>query len=266
MSQMQSDAKTLCPVCKKGRLSKNISSSFLGLIKRTYVECNNCKAAFLKIDEKYCLDEIKDTSYPNWQRYNHQVLTVREWTTIAQGGYSDLEQKQIDLDAWLQQLSNGAITIPTPINTNVVLGPNEQFIFGISDVIFSEPRAVRETSGSYGGPSIRVAKGMTWRLGRFKSKSESHEELRNIDTGTLTITSKRLVFSGAVKNISIELKKIVSIDPYEDGISLSKEGKERPAYFTNVDKQKITAAIQGRSYEIPMDGLILKVLIQKEIQ
>jgi hypothetical protein len=106
---------------------------------------------------------------------------------------------------------------------------------------------------------------MTWRLGRFKSKSESHEELRNIDTGTLTITNKRLVFSGAVKNISIELKKIVSIDPYEDGISLSKEGKERPAYFTNVDKQKIIAAIQGRSYEIPIDGLILKVLIQKEI-
>jgi len=265
MQPMSPDARTLCPVCQKGKLSKNVSSSLFGLIKRTYIECNNCKAALLKIDDKYCLNEIKDTSYPNWQRYNHQVLTVREWNSIAQGGYSDQEQKQIDLDLWLQQLSNGTITIPTHTNTNIVLGPNEQFIFSISDVIFSEPRAIRETSGLYGGPSIRVAKGMTWRLGKFKSKSESHEELRNIDTGTLTITNKRLIFTGAVKNVNIELKKILSIEPYEDGISLNKEGKERPGYFTNIDKQKIAVAIQGRGYEIPMDGLILKVLIEKEI-
>jgi len=266
MPQIQPDDKTLCPVCKKGRLSKNITSSFLGLIKRTYVECNNCKAAFLKIDDKYCLDEIKDPSYPNWQRYNHQVLAVREWNSIAHGGYSDQEQKQIDLDMWLQQLSSGTVTIPGKNNTNIVLNPNEQFIYAIPDVLFSEPRSVRETSGSYGGPSIRVAKGMTWRLGKFKSKSESHEELRNIDKGTLTITNKRLIFTGAVKNVNIELKKILSIEPYEDGISLNKEGKERPGYFTNIDKQKIAVAIQGRGYEIPLDGVILKVLIEKGIQ
>ena len=265
MQPLSPDAKKICPVCKKGRLSKNISSSFLGLVKRTYVECNNCGAAFFKIDEKYCLDEIKNSSYPNWQRYNHQVLTVREWNSIAHGGYSDQEQKQIDLDMWLQQLSSGAVTIPGKSNTNIVLNPNEQFIYAIPDVLFSEPRSVRETSGSYGGPSIRVAKGMTWRLGKFKSKSESHEELRNIDKGTLTITNKRLIFTGAVKNVNIELKKILSIEPYEDGISLSKEGEERPGYFTNIDKQKIAVAIQGREYEIPLDGLILKVLIEKEI-
>ena len=265
MQPLNPDPKTLCPVCKNGRLSKNLSSSFLGLIKRTYIECNYCHAAFLKIDEKYRLDEVKDTSYPNWQRYNHQILTVREWNSISQGGYSDQEQKQVDLDMWLQQLSSGAVTVTRNNNTNVVLNPGEQFIYAIPDVIFSEPRSVRETSGTYGGPSVRVAKGVTWRMGGFKAKSESHEELRNIDKGTLTITSKRLIFTGAVKNMSIDLKKIISMDPYEDGISLSKEGKERPGYFTNIDKQKVSVSVQGRGYEIPMDGLILKVIIEKEI-
>jgi hypothetical protein len=93
MKSVTPGVKTLCPVCKKGKLSKNVSSSLLGLIKRTYVECDNCGAAFLKIDEKYCLFEIRDTNYTNWQRYHHQMLTVREWSTIAQGGVSDEEQK-----------------------------------------------------------------------------------------------------------------------------------------------------------------------------
>lgn len=242
-----------------------MSSSFLGLIKRTYVECDHCKAAFLKVNDKYCLDEIGDTNYPNWQRYNHQVLTVHEWNTIAQGGYSDLEQKQVDLDDWLQQLASGAGTIPSYVNSNVVPNPNETVVYAVSDVIFSEPRSVRETSGRYGGPSIRIAKGMTWRMGGFKSSSESHEELRNIDTGTLTITNKRLVFSGAVKNITVDLKKLVSLEPYEDGISISKEGKASPAYFTNIDKQKVAFSVDGRNYEIPLNGLMLKILIEREI-
>ena len=69
----------------------------MDLIKRIYVECNNCGAILLKIHEKYCLVEIRDMNYTNWERYHHQTLTVREWNTIAQGGISDSEQRRINL-------------------------------------------------------------------------------------------------------------------------------------------------------------------------
>jgi hypothetical protein len=265
MQSISPDVKTLCPVCKIGRLSKKISSSLLGLFKKTYVECNHCGAAFLKINEKYRLDEIKDPNYPNWQTYNYQILTVREWNTISQGGCSDQEQKEIDLDLWLQQLYSGTISIPSKMNTNVILNQNEQFVYSIPDVTFSEPRSVRDITGAYGGPTIRITKGLSWRMGGFKARSESHEELRTIDKGNLTITNKRLIFTGTVKNSSIELKKILSIEPYKDGIALNKEGKQRPEYYTNVDHHKISVSNQGRIYEIPMDGIILKVLIEREI-
>jgi hypothetical protein len=265
MQPLSPDAKKICPVCKKGRLSKNISSSFLGLVKRTYVECNNCGAAFFKIDEKYCLDEIKDTSYPNWQRYNHQVLTVREWNSIAQGGYSDQERKEIDLDLWLQNLNAGKVTLPHKVTSHVILNPNEKLVYLIPDVILSEPRSIRDTTGVYGGPTVRITKGVSWRMGGFKARSESHEELRTIDKGTFTITNKRLIFTGAVKNSSIDLKKILSIEQYADGIAINKDGKQRPEYYTNVDHHMITVSVQNRSYEIPMSGMILKVLIEKEI-
>jgi len=265
MQQVTPDVRTLCPVCKKGRLSKNISSSLLGLIKNTTIQCNNCGASFLKTGEKYTLLEINDINYPNWQKYNHQILTVREWNSIAHGGLSDLEQKEIDLDLWLQQLYSGTNSLSPKTNTNVILTQNEKFIYSIPDVILSEPRSVRDTTGVYGGPTIRIMKGISWRLGGFKARSESHEELRTIDKGILTLTNKRLIFTGSIKSSSIELKKILSIEPYADGIAVNKDGKQKPEYYTNVDHHKLQILTQGRSYEIPMDGVILKVLIEREI-
>jgi len=259
------DAKTICPVCKKGRLKRNESSSLLGLVKRIYVECSTCGAAFFKIDDKYCLNEIRDENYPNWQRYNHQVLTVREWNTIAQGGYSDDEQKQVDLDIWLQQLASGTVTVNPLTKSHVVMNTNERLVFAIPNVIFSEPRAVRETTGIYGGPSVRITKGLSWRMGGFKAKSESHEELKNIDQGTLTITNKKLVFTGSIKNTSTEFKKILSVEPYSDGFCIHRDGKQKPEYYTGIDTQKISFSVQGRTHQIPLEGMILKILIEREI-
>ncbi len=145
------------------------------------------------------------------------------------------------------------------------MNQNEKFIYSIPDVTLSEPRSVRDTTGTYGGPTIRIAKGISWRMGGFKAKSESHEELRTIDKGTLTITNKRLIFTGAIKNSNTDIKKILSIEPYQDGIAINKDGKQRPEYFTRVDNHMITVSIQNRTYEIPMDGIMLKMLIEREI-
>ena len=50
--------------------------------------------------------------------------------------------------------------------------------------------------GSWGGPTIRVAKGLSFRLGSSESTSESNQEIRNVDQGTLVITNERLEFIG----------------------------------------------------------------------
>lgn len=93
-------------------------------------------------------------------------------------------------------------------------------IFSFPNISLWESRAVRKTSGGYGGPSFRVAKGVYFRVGGFQAKSESHDELKNIDLGELTLTNKRLVFSGAKRSVNIDIRKIISIEPYSDGIAL----------------------------------------------
>jgi len=71
----------------------------------------------------------------------------------------------------------------------------ERDLLELGNVTLREPRSVRRCV--YGGPSIRVG-GIPIRLGAFQA--ESHEALRDIDRGTLTLTNRRLVFIGDKKS------------------------------------------------------------------
>jgi hypothetical protein len=74
-----------------------------------------------------------------------------------------------------------------------------------------------------------VAKGMSIRLGGAAARSESHDELRVIDTGIFTLTSQRIVFSGAKKTVTTALVDIISLEPYvtreDEGVGVRKESK-----------------------------------------
>jgi hypothetical protein len=73
-----------------------------------------------------------------------------------------------------------------------LLQKNEHIITTVPAVGLREPRSIRATRGAYGGPSFRVAKGVSMHVGAFRSTSSSREELKDIDGGDLVITNQRL--------------------------------------------------------------------------
>jgi len=116
--------------------------------------------------------------------------------------------------------------------TNPFLVQNgEKIVLVIPAVGLREPRSIRTTTGGYAGPSFRITKGVYFRVGGFRSTSQSHDELKNIDGGDLIITNQRIFFAGKQRISNALFKKIVSIEPYSDGIVLHKDGRERAQYF-----------------------------------
>jgi hypothetical protein len=94
--------------------------------------------------------------------------------------------------------------------------------------IYMEPRAVHEyISGRTG---IRLTKGV-W-IGGTRGHAESHQELRRVDYGTLTITNKRLIFIGKFKNQNLALNRVTFVNTYSDAIQVGKIGRERTMYFS----------------------------------
>jgi hypothetical protein len=254
-----------CPVCKAGKLSPITEKKLFGLVTTENIVCGSCSTVFTKVGEKYKLAKVRDVTNEIWREYGNQALTEREWENIAYGGMSDAKQREMDTECWLTQVREGNI-IPQmggEPESQIILKKKEEMVFAMPNVTLQEPRAVRQTVGGYGGPSFRVTKGVYFRTGGFGAQSESHEEIRVIDLGTLTLTDKRIVFSGAKRTVNIDLRKLVSVEPYRrDGIALRRSDRQKTQYFTGINQAELNIGIDGRTYNEPLSGLILMSMIE----
>ena len=88
----------------------------------------------------------------------------------------------------------------------------------------------RTTRINYSGPvaSVRIAKGVRWRMGSVGVRTHSENVLTKIDAGTVYLTNKRLIFTGAQKNSTRPLSGILEFTPYRDGIEIHKGSGRNP--------------------------------------
>src|SRR5215831_1026914 len=56
---------------------------------------------------------------------------------------------------------------------------------------------------------------------RSSSSSSGVQRLKQLDSGMLTLTTKRLVFTGWMESRVVNIKDIVSVEPFADAIEIS---------------------------------------------
>jgi len=152
----------------------------------------------------------------------------------------------------LNSISEGDMSLIDQVPQNkisIILKRNEICYSVVEYLQFWEDRAVRKTSGGFGGFGFRVAKGVTFRVGKFGATGKTHMERKHIDTGTITLTNKRVVFVGARKNMDFALSKIISVEPFSNGFAISRSNKQKTEYFVG-----------------DFDGLIIKAMIEGAIR
>jgi len=177
------------------------------------------------------------------------------------------KQREADMEEYMTSLKEGKTSIKFRIeggSSQVILKENEELQMVLPNISLWEPRKVTTTTGGYGGPSFRVAKGVYFRVGAFGAQSQSHDELKELDRGRLTLTNKRLLFTGAKRTDEYNLAKIISIEPYSDGIAVRTSGRSKVQYFIGIDPKQIstTVTINERNYSEPFSGLMLKYTVE----
>jgi hypothetical protein len=141
------------------------------------------------------------------------------------------EAQQLTCQTWIRHHVNGAQPI------KMICGPvpagfdHDRVLCVLPAINLLEPRAVRRSSGTYGGPTIRLMKGLSFRFGSGTSQSESFDELRHIDSGTLVLTTKRLAFLGDLRTTSAELGDLIGIHAFADGIKVHRARKQRAEHY-----------------------------------
>ena len=195
-----------------------------------------------------------------------QNLLVRAWEAAVESALEDglltldeenalnrymthfgLTAEQLDQNGVLAQIVKAAvlrditegivpdrqnITSRVPFN----LMKSEKLVRIMNGVDYLEVVTRRERRGSSHGLSIRVARGVYYRPGTFRSRSVEWEETVHQDTGLLGFTTKHIYFSGPKKKFRVRYDRIVDFEPYDDGFGLMREAQTaKPQTFRTGD-------------------------------
>ena len=106
----------------------------------------------------------------------------------------------------------------------ILLGKDEVVLWCYDGVTMWQEKVKREMVGSHSGFSFRVAKGVTYRTGGFKGHPVEHSYMDNAGTGSLYITNKHIIFHSSMRSVKIPYKKIIGLNPYQDGMGVQQDG------------------------------------------
>lgn len=124
--------------------------------------------------------------------------------------------------------------LPVVVNPPAIMQKNETCHFCANVALF-ETKTRKKTTyvGGSSGVSLRIAKGVSYRVGSFKGQpiTNTWEETVQIDQGTLLFTTKRVMFVGSKKSFSINHNKILNFQMYSDGIDVIKENRKTEQVF-----------------------------------
>ena len=114
------------------------------------------------------------------------------------------------------QIANGG-QLPVVSTNNVMLAADEVCHYCKAATFVKTKNVVVGHSGGHSGVSIRVMKGMSYRVGHSQSTA-IRGNVQEKTSGLLSITNKRIVFSAAKGAFDKPISDLSAITPYKDGI------------------------------------------------
>jgi len=196
---------------------------------------------------------IKSLIVSGWEKsvdraFDDGILTEEEQSNLTNlMEHFSLSQTQLDHNGAFTKIVKGAVLrdvmdgiIPERVkidgNLPFNLQKTEKVIWVFQDVDYYEQKKRTQYVGGSQGVSIRIAKGLYYRTGAFKGERVETHETIHADTGLLGVTNKHIYFSGGAKSFRIRHDKIVSFEPFSDGIGLQRDAATaKPQSFVTGD-------------------------------
>lgn len=116
----------------------------------------------------------------------------------------------------VRQLADGD-PLPVVLGHNLILKPEEKCHYSSSATYVKTKNMVVGYSGGNNGVSIRIAKGVSYRLGASKA-TPVRSDVEERSPGTLSITNKRIIFSAAKGAFDKRIATLTSLIPYSNAI------------------------------------------------
>lgn len=116
--------------------------------------------------------------------------------------------------------------------------------------LYQTKKKISYVGGSQ-GVSLRIAKGISYRVGAYKGNSVVTEEEEYICSGTFLFSTAGLYFKGTRKSLKIRYNKIISLECFNDGLLILKDGESYLPIFITFKNEEVLKKIYS---------IILKVI------
>lgn len=152
-------------------------------------------------------------------------------------------QSQIDYFELLHSIETAPFEhLPATWSSSVVLKPDEIDFFSVSTAMLEERVVNRQIVGGSHGVSIRLMKGVSYRVGQSRGRIETQKGLVPISFGELTITNFRLVFNGDRKSVNAPYEKLQNIEIFSDGLRFSLTSRQMPVTLQFYSQESLEIA------------------------
>jgi hypothetical protein len=183
--------------------------------------------------EHFLSDGQLDADEERRLRQYHEQFQLTQTDLDKRGAYT----KFVKAGA-LRELLEGVI----PKRVNIIgtlpinLQKGEQVVWVFSGSQYLEDKTRRQYVGRTQGVSVRILKGVYYRTGVFKGQAIDSTVRTHVDTGLVVVTDRNLYFAGQQKGVRVPYKKIVSFEPYSDGIGVMRDAATaKPQIFVTGD-------------------------------
>jgi|SRR5581483_425339 len=175
------------------------------------------------------LDESEETRLVEFK--NHFSLT--ESDLDANGAFTRIVKAGV-----IRDILNGVIPrrIKVEANLPINLQKNEEVVWVFPGCEYLEDKTRRQYVGGSQGVSIRIMKGLYYRVGAFAGQPIDRTERVPVDTGIVAVTNAHIYFAGPIKALRVPYAKIVSFQPFTDGVGIIRDASNaKPQIFVTGD-------------------------------
>jgi hypothetical protein len=170
----------------------------------------------------------------------HQLAAVAQHLGVTPD-FDGATEAMLDRYAFFWRIENG--DLPSVVVENVRLDGDET----CHSIM---PAERYERRGDAGGPdaegivSVRIARGVYYRVGSVSDARINRTPLKRVDGGRLLVTSQRVLFEGAEGSVAWRLRDIACYQVYADGIVLEPRTGPAPSFTLDGDVE-LSAVVLG---------------------
>jgi hypothetical protein len=133
----------------------------------------------------------------------------------------------------LKDLSEGRPSTRVQLSTSLPIalkrGETIQWLFNA--VTLRQPRTSYHYEGGSHGVSIRLMKGVSYRVGSHRGQRVSTTEVVTIGSGALAVSTTAVYFMGGANSKKTALSGIVSVDAFDDGVVVTPSRGKQQLYL-----------------------------------